>query len=211
LGPPADEPPFVGFVQAQTPRDVDWVAEKLLQRESVTRSPSPPFSGPTSTLQKPWRHTLRCQETIAGGRYTPFPEPPSPDSLAEQPPRKRWPPTSPHCNEKGGVGAHPGTFPRLLDASLPFDESLLDALTAVSSSGLAYFYYFVETIIAAAAEAGLDADLARALVVETFEGAAAVLKATGADPAALRAKVTSAARRSAEITDGFRARLAKAE
>ena len=118
------------------------------------------------------------------------------------------------------------------------DESLLDAVTAVSGSGPAYFYYFVEAMIGAAAEAGLDADLARDLVVETFQGAAAVLKATGADPAALRAKVTSArgtteaalkvmaenglpeivrqavssaARRSAEITDGFKARLAKAE
>ncbi|MHB9059673.1 MAG: pyrroline-5-carboxylate reductase [Bacillota bacterium] len=118
------------------------------------------------------------------------------------------------------------------------DESLLDAVTAVSGSGPAYFYYFVETMIKAAAEAGLDAELARNLVVETFQGAAAVLKATGADPAALRAKVTSArgtteaalqvmaenglpeiirqavssaARRSAEITDGFKSRPAKAE
>ncbi|HEY3315031.1 MAG TPA: pyrroline-5-carboxylate reductase dimerization domain-containing protein, partial [Bacillota bacterium] len=117
------------------------------------------------------------------------------------------------------------------------DEGLLDAVTAVSGSGPAYFYYFVESLITAAAEAGLDDQLARALVVETFQGAAAVLKTTGADPAALRAKVTSArgtteaalkvmsehglpdtvrqavssaARRSAEIAAGFNALLAKA-
>lgn len=118
------------------------------------------------------------------------------------------------------------------------DESLLDAVTAVSGSGPAYFYYFVETLIRAAAEAGLDDELARALVVETFQGAAAVLRITGADPAALRAKVTSArgtteaalkvmienglpemvlqavssaARRSAELAAGFNVRPAKAD
>jgi len=117
------------------------------------------------------------------------------------------------------------------------DEDLLDAVTAVSGSGPAYFYYFVETLIAAAAEAGLDPELARTLVVETFQGAAAVLKSTGADPASLRARVTSArgtteaalrvmvekglqeivrqavssaARRSAEITASFDVQPAKA-
>jgi len=72
------------------------------------------------------------------------------------------------------------------------DESQLDAVTAVSGSGPAYFYYFCESLIKAAEQAGLESGLARSLAVQTLHGAAAMLAEPGADPAALRAAVTSA-------------------
>ncbi len=74
----------------------------------------------------------------------------------------------------------------------PVREDQLDAVTAVSGSGPAYFYYFTESLIEAARRVGLDEGLARALAVQTIKGAAAMLDQPGADPAHLRAQVTSA-------------------
>lgn len=71
------------------------------------------------------------------------------------------------------------------------DESHLDAVTALSGSGPAYYYFFTELLIGAAERAGLDPPLARDLVLQTLRGAAAMLCEPGADPARLRAQVTS--------------------
>jgi pyrroline-5-carboxylate reductase len=71
------------------------------------------------------------------------------------------------------------------------DESLLDAVTALSGSGPAYFYFFTELLIGAGERAGLEPALARELAVQTLRGAAAMLGEPGADPARLRAQVTS--------------------
>ncbi len=70
------------------------------------------------------------------------------------------------------------------------DEKLLDAVTAVSGSGPAYVFHLVEALAAAAMSEGLSGTLARTLARETVIGAAALL-ASGADPAVLRAQVTS--------------------
>ncbi|MHB1950041.1 MAG: pyrroline-5-carboxylate reductase [Acidiferrobacteraceae bacterium] len=69
------------------------------------------------------------------------------------------------------------------------DESLLDAVTAVSGSGPAYFFLVMEALEQAAAAAGLDGMLARRLVRQTALGAA--LMAQSDDPALLRERVTS--------------------
>jgi pyrroline-5-carboxylate reductase len=71
------------------------------------------------------------------------------------------------------------------------DEALMDAVTAVSGSGPAYFYLLMEHMERAAVELGLSAGLAAALTRETALGAARVVSETGAEPAALRATVTS--------------------
>jgi pyrroline-5-carboxylate reductase len=71
------------------------------------------------------------------------------------------------------------------------DESLMDAVTAVSGSGPAYFYLLVELMERAALELGLPAGLAATLARQTALGAGKTLIATGTDPAALRASVTS--------------------
>jgi pyrroline-5-carboxylate reductase len=71
------------------------------------------------------------------------------------------------------------------------DEALMDAVTAVSGSGPAYFYLLMEHMERAAVELGLPADLAAALTRETALGAARVVIETKAEPAVLRAAVTS--------------------
>lgn len=71
------------------------------------------------------------------------------------------------------------------------EEELMDAVTALSGSGPAYFYYMVEALEQAAVEAGLPPDVAGALLRQTILGAAAMLQEPGADPAQLRKQVTS--------------------
>ena len=68
------------------------------------------------------------------------------------------------------------------------DETMMDAVTAVSGSGPAYFYLHMER---AAIDLGLPPDLAAALTRETALGAARVVVETQTTPGALRAAVTS--------------------
>ncbi|UCD69883.1 MAG: pyrroline-5-carboxylate reductase [Betaproteobacteria bacterium] len=71
------------------------------------------------------------------------------------------------------------------------DETMLDAVTAVSGSGPGYVFYFVEALEEAALTLGLDSRAARLLAVETFLGAAKLAASSDDEPAVLRAKVTS--------------------
>ncbi|MGH7119067.1 MAG: pyrroline-5-carboxylate reductase [Acetobacteraceae bacterium] len=71
------------------------------------------------------------------------------------------------------------------------DESLLDAVTAVSGSGPAYVFLLAELLERAAIEQGLPADLARLLARRTISGAGALLEASSEDAAQLRTAVTS--------------------
>ena len=71
------------------------------------------------------------------------------------------------------------------------EESLLDAITATSGSGPAYFFAFMEAMQAGAMELGLDEATARELVLHTALGAARMAIESGDDPTALREKVTS--------------------
>jgi len=70
-------------------------------------------------------------------------------------------------------------------------EEDLDAVTAVSGSGPAYVFYFIEALERAGRELGLEAGAARELAVATFAGAARLAVARAEDPAVLRAEVTS--------------------
>ncbi len=71
------------------------------------------------------------------------------------------------------------------------DEGLMDAATAVSGSGPAYLYAFVEALEAAGVSAGLAPDHAAALARTTVQGAAALMAQSGGEPADLRRQVTS--------------------
>ena len=71
------------------------------------------------------------------------------------------------------------------------DESLLDAITAVSGSGPAYVFLLAECLAEAGRAAGLDAELARRLARATVEGAGALLRHSDLSPRELREKVTS--------------------
>lgn len=72
------------------------------------------------------------------------------------------------------------------------EEKQLDAVTAISGSGPAYFFYVAEALIDAGVALGLPRDLAEQLVCATAEGAGAML-AGGASPVELRARVSSPA------------------
>ncbi|NLX12604.1 MAG: pyrroline-5-carboxylate reductase [Phycisphaerales bacterium] len=71
------------------------------------------------------------------------------------------------------------------------DEELMDAVTAVSGSGPAYFYYFVEAIVAGGVACGLSEEDALKLATHTCLGAARMMLETGESPAKLRHQVTS--------------------
>ena len=71
------------------------------------------------------------------------------------------------------------------------DEKLVDAVTAVSGSGPAYFFYMIESLTASAVAAGLDKKTAARLVLKTALGSAKLLEALKEDPAVMRKKVAS--------------------
>src|ERR1700745_4096969 len=104
------------------------------------------------------------------------------------------------------------TAPQLEEVSALFDsvggvltvpESQMDAVTALSGSGPAYFFLMVEALVDAGVAAGLSRQVATDLVVQTMAGAAAMLlermeESSGPNeldttPARLRATVTSPA------------------
>ncbi|MBX3725389.1 MAG: pyrroline-5-carboxylate reductase [Xanthomonadales bacterium] len=71
------------------------------------------------------------------------------------------------------------------------EEALMDVVTAVSGSGPAYFFRLIEALEAAAIRHGLPAGVARALVVQTAQGAGRMAAGAEEDPATLRRRVTS--------------------
>ncbi len=74
------------------------------------------------------------------------------------------------------------------------DESLMDAVTAVSGSGPAYFFLLMEEMITIAEEMGLPSDVASGLVCQTAKGASILAETARSEnetPAQLRERVTS--------------------
>ncbi|MGY4831412.1 pyrroline-5-carboxylate reductase [Sphaerotilaceae bacterium SBD11-9] len=70
-------------------------------------------------------------------------------------------------------------------------EADLDAVTALSGSGPAYVFYFVEAMMQAATEMGLSEEQGKQLALATFSGASALAQASPETPAVLRERVTS--------------------
>jgi pyrroline-5-carboxylate reductase len=71
------------------------------------------------------------------------------------------------------------------------DADKMDAVTAVSGSGPAYVFYFMEAFEQAAAELGLSRETAHELALHTFAGAAKLALASADPVSALRERVTS--------------------
>ena len=71
------------------------------------------------------------------------------------------------------------------------NETQMDAITAISGSGPAYVFLFMEALQNAAVELGFSPEDARALSLGTFLGAAKLARQSTEDPATLRARVTS--------------------
>ena len=93
------------------------------------------------------------------------------------------------------VSAAQKTFvAQLLNSSgvaIEIEESLQDAVTATSGSGPAYFFTFVEAMIAGSKELGLSEADATKLTAQTFIGAAKLLESSGKSATSLRENVTS--------------------
>lgn len=71
------------------------------------------------------------------------------------------------------------------------DEARMDAITAVSGSGPAYVFYFIEALQQGAVELGFSPEEARKLSIETFAGASRLAGLSHEDVAILRQRVTS--------------------
>ena len=70
-------------------------------------------------------------------------------------------------------------------------EDQIDAVTAVSGSGPAYVFYFIEALEQAATALGFDADAARRLALQTFSGAVKLAAESEESVSTLRERVTS--------------------
>lgn len=71
------------------------------------------------------------------------------------------------------------------------EEKYLDMATAVSGSGPAYFFLFVESLVESAVDIGLAREVAEELVLQTMLGSGHLLRKSGKPPAELRRLVTS--------------------
>jgi pyrroline-5-carboxylate reductase len=98
--------------------------------------------------------------------------------------------------------ARPGVVPAQRDAATALlravgevvwlqEEAQLDAVTAISGSGPAYVFYFIEALQDAACQMGMTADEARHFAVQTFVGAAQLAAQSTETLAVLRERVTS--------------------
>ncbi|GLU30696.1 pyrroline-5-carboxylate reductase [Trinickia caryophylli] len=90
------------------------------------------------------------------------------------------------------------------------DEAKIDAVTAISGSGPAYVFYFIEALQAAAQELGLDDEQGRALALATFAGAAQLAVQSDEPASVLRERVTSKGGTTAAALASFDAQGVKA-
>ena len=79
----------------------------------------------------------------------------------------------------------------LLGELVPIEERLMDAATAISGCGPAFFALVAESLIDAGVKEGLDARQAARLAMTTMGGTAELMRRRGGDPVALRRAVTS--------------------
>jgi pyrroline-5-carboxylate reductase len=89
------------------------------------------------------------------------------------------------------------------------EEAKLDAVTAISGSGPAYVFYFIEALQEAARQLGMDEAQGRALAVATFTGAAQLAAQSGEPASVLRERVTSKGGTTAAALASFEAQGVK--
>jgi pyrroline-5-carboxylate reductase len=112
-------------------------------------------------------------------------------------------PNTPALVGAGMVAIAPGAFASVDDLRragelfqsaarvLTTTEDKMDAVTAVSGSGPAYFFYLTEQMIRAGVEMGLTEEEARTLAIQTAVGAGKMMGASADSPTELRKKVTT--------------------
>ena len=92
---------------------------------------------------------------------------------------------------KGAVEASRRILRTLGEEIYVEDEKLIDMATALSASGPAYVFLFIETLIDAGVYLGMSRDMARQLALQTVAGSAKLVQDTGRHPADLKDMVTS--------------------
>jgi len=126
------------------------------------------------------------------------------DLLGENTPVIRCMPNTPAAIGKGmmGIYANRHVGPQMMEfvnallsasgeVAVLESESQIDAVTAVSGSGPAYIFHFIECLAAAGVNAGLSEETAKLLAMQTVYGAACLAKESDEEPARLREQVTS--------------------
>ena len=83
------------------------------------------------------------------------------------------------------------------------DEKLVDMATALSASGPAYVFLFIEALIDAGVYLGMPRDMSRRLVLQTVQGSARLIQDSGRHPADLKDMVTSPGGTTAEALLAF--------
>jgi pyrroline-5-carboxylate reductase len=117
--------------------------------------------------------------------------------------------------DEAGRAAAEAILAAVGDAVWIADEAQMDAVTALSGSGPAYVFHFIEALEAGGRDLGFEADTARRLAVGTVLGAARLAAESGESPATLRERVTSKggtteAALAQMATDGFVPLIARA-
>lgn len=125
------------------------------------------------------------------------------EKIAGQIPVVRTMPNTPCLAGKGVVAISSGNFAAERHIKITkqifiniakciiIEENYLNAVTAISGSGPAYLYFVMEALLEAAAGMGLDAQLSKFLIMETWKGSLELWAQTGEHPAALREKVST--------------------
>jgi pyrroline-5-carboxylate reductase len=83
------------------------------------------------------------------------------------------------------------------------NEKYMDMVTAVSGSGPAYLFLYIESMVAAGIQIGLPENIVQTLVLQTITGSAHLLEKSGKQPAELRQMVTSPGGTTAEAIAEF--------
>jgi pyrroline-5-carboxylate reductase len=137
--------------------------------------------------------------SIAAGKTTKFIE----GKLVNKNPVIRVMPNTPAQIGKGVSAISPGSSTTrdhlevakdLLSATglvVEVPEESQDAVTALSGSGPAYFFNFIEAMIKSGVSLGLTEEISTQLAIGTIAGSAAMLQESGVDAATLRKNVTS--------------------
>ena len=101
------------------------------------------------------------------------------------------------------VDAARGILGTLGDELYVEDEKLIDMATALSASGPAYVFLFVESLIDAGVYLGMPRDVARRLALQTVAGSVSLMQESGRHPAELKDMVTSPGGTTAEALLAF--------
>lgn len=173
--------------------------ELCLNSDVIILAVKPQGFDPLLAAIKPFVRKRHVVVSIAAGITTTYIEKRLPDEARVI----RTMPNLPAQVKKGVTGISAGRYATLRDtarirrifqsvgSAFVLDEKLIDAVTAVSGSGPAYVFLFIESWLAAAAGLGLEKHMSREMILDTIKGAIKLLEESGEDASQLRERVTS--------------------